>query len=115
MTNFAINLLQDPRKVTCSHQRTRDNGLKRFWLDIRKNLFSEKVVMHWNRLPREMVESPSLGKSKNCVSVALRTWSVGMVGMGSWLDLILVVFSNLNDSMILLGHAIEGCSGMGCH
>ena len=84
-------------------------------MDIQKNLFSEKVVMHWNRLPREMVESPSLGKSKNCVNVALRTWSVGMVGMGSWLDLILVVFSNLNDSMILLGHAIEGCSGMGCH
>ena len=35
------------------------------------------------------------------VDVALRTWSVGMVGMGWRLDqVILEVFSNLNDSVI---------------
>jgi len=47
----------------CSH-RTRDNGLKlkegRFRIDIRKKSFTMRVVKHWHRLPREVVDAPSL-------------------------------------------------------
>jgi len=56
--------------------RMRRNGLKlcqvMFRLVISTNLFTERVNMHWTRLPKDVFESPSLEVFKRHADVVLR-------------------------------------------
>lgn len=56
-------------------ETTRGSGHKlkhrNFHLIMREMIFTLKVVEHWNRLPKKVVESPSLEILKACLNVIL--------------------------------------------
>jgi len=66
---------QKHSSTCCARNRTRGNGFKlglgRFRLDIRKKFFTQRVVTHWNRLPKEVVDAPSLEAFKARLDEAL--------------------------------------------
>lgn len=99
-------------------ERTQENSLKlhqgNFQLEVRKNFVMEDVFRYRNGLPREVVESPSLEELYKCVDVVLRNmaqWQIWQL-CGQLYYIVLRVFSNLNDSIILLCNCYCGVSGI---
>ncbi|PKU44123.1 hypothetical protein llap_5571 [Limosa lapponica baueri] len=69
--------------------RTRGNGHtlehRKFCLTMWENFFPLKVTEHWNRLPREVAESPSLEILKTLLDAFLSSllW-VNLLWQGRW-------------------------------
>ncbi|KAK4816842.1 hypothetical protein QYF61_023906 [Mycteria americana] len=72
-------------KACCD--KTKSNGFKlregRLRLDLRKKIFTKRVVKHWTRLPREVADAPSLETFKVRLDGALVAMDGDQVGWGS--------------------------------
>ena len=73
-------------------------------MDIRKKFFTQRVVMRWNRLPKEVVDAPSPEAFKARLEVALGSlvwWLATLHIAGGCNSMIIVVLFNPGHSMIL--------------
>ena len=83
------------------------NGIQlcqgKFSWEIRNHFFSERAMLHWHRLPRWCYCPWKCSRNMDMWHWGM--WLVHMMGVGWWLDMmVLGVFSNLYDSVILQEH-----------
>lgn len=74
------------------------------WTSVRKRFSTERVLGHWNRLPREVVMALSLSEFREYLDIALSHmvyFQVVLQGAGSWAWQSLWVPFNSKDSGIL--------------
>ena len=74
------------------------------FFSLHKHRVAFMVVMHWNRLPKEVVDAPSLEALKARLDVALGSlvcWLATLHIAGGWNWMSTVVLCNPGHSMIL--------------
>ena len=88
-------------------RQDREYGFKlregRFRLEIRKKFFTMRVVKPWPRLPREVVDAPSLETFQARLDGALSNLTqvkMSLLTAGGWAGWPLKVFPNPKHSMI---------------
>ena len=68
-------MIDNDRTIMIDNDMTRGNDFKlrqgKFRLDITRKFFTQRVVTHWNRLHKEVVDAPSLEAFKARLDVAL--------------------------------------------
>jgi len=73
-------------------------------LDVRKKSFTQRVMRHWNRLPREVVDTPSLGAFSTKLNGALGSliwWMAALPMAGGWSWMGFRVPSNPSHSVLM--------------
>ena len=73
-------------------------------MDMRRKFFPQRVVTQWNRLPKEVVDAPSLEAFKARLDVALGSlvwWLATLHIAGGWNWMSIAVLFNPGHSMIL--------------